>query len=457
MNKSFYWTMMILLAGFYACQKKDLGNTATPVNLNIALEYGSEVSSINLRKDSALIRITNNTSGTVKETYTNNNGVASFESLTPGIYTITASITIPKNIYQQLSGTLVDQDIVFNGNLSNQSITDAQTNINIPLVTGRIGNWVFKQIYYAGSNTSTGAVFRDQFIELYNNSTDTLYADSLCFASVIGVNNNSANYPATGYLPSNQYDWTQSYGMNDANANTNYIYVRSAFMIQGTGKQYPVLPGKSLIIAQTAQDHTAPYYLNDSTTQNITNPALTVNLKNADFETYLVEYKRAESGNSPTFNPYKWDVDNPGVKNVNVIYFASGNEWNIENLGREALILYKTNGADPKSYPFYALPTVTTVTPATVRYQQIPVTTVIDAVELQRVVESARVPKRLPNTLDAGPTNVTSGEYSSQSLVRKTARTVNGRRILQDTNNSANDFFTKAKADPSKTEASFTN
>ncbi|HEX6430416.1 MAG TPA: DUF4876 domain-containing protein [Niastella sp.] len=454
MNSRLYLIMLLLII-FYACQKKDLGSSASPVNLSVAMEYNREVSSIGLRKDSALIRITNNTSGTTKEAYTNNNGVVSFESITPGHYTITASITISKNTYQQLSGTVVDQDVVFNGNLTNQSITEQQTNLNIPIVSGRIGNWVFKQIYYAGSNTSSGAAFRDQFLEIYNNSTDTLYADSLCFAQLVGVNNTTANYPTYGYLSNNQYDWTKAVGMNDANANTNYVYARAVFMIPGTGKQLPVLPGKSIVIAQTGQNHAAPYYMNDGTTQQITNPALTVNLSGADFEGYLVDYKRAESGNSPTFSPYKWDVDNPSVPNLNVVYQASGNDMLLDNLGREALIVYKTEGANPKSYPFFATPNNTTVTPTTTLYQQIPVKNIIDAVELQRVTESQRVPKRLPNAFDAGPTNVTAGEYSSHSLIRKTARTVNGRRILQDTNNSANDFATKAKADPTKTEASF--
>ena len=454
MNKSLYLAM-IIVAGLYACQKKDLGTTAAPVNLNIAIEYGSEVNSIGLRKDSSLIRITNSTSGTVKEAYTNNNGVVNFESITPGTYTITASITIAKNTYQQLSGTVVDQDVVFNGNITNQSITELQTNINIPLVTGRLGNLVFKQIYYAGSNTSSGAVFRDQFFEIYNNSADTLYADSLCFAQLIGSNNNKANYPAHGYQVNNQFDWTQSIGINDANANSNYVYARAVFMIPGTGKQVPVYPGKSIVVAQTAQNHTAPYVLNDGTTQGITNPALTVDLSKADFETYLVDYKRAESTTPSTFKPYKWDVDNPGVSNM-MVHYTTVNDMVLENTGREALIIYKTNGADPKTtFPFYPDPTVTAIVSNTTLYQQIPVKNIIDAVELQKVIENERVPKRLPNTLDAGPTNVTGGEYTSQSLVRKTARTVNGRRILQDTNNSANDFATKSKADPSKTEASF--
>jgi hypothetical protein len=456
MNRNLY-LVMILLAGSYACQKKDLGSSATPVNLNVAIEYSSEVSSIGLRKDSALIRITNNTSGSIKEVYTNSNGVANFESITPGIYTVTASITIAKNTYQHLSNTIVDQDVVFNGNLTNRSFTEQQTNISIPLITGRIGNWVIKQIYYTGSNTSSGAAFRDQFLEIYNNSTDTLYADSLCFANVLGINNTKVNYPSAGFLPNNQYDWTQSLNMNNPKANTDYIYVRSAFMLPCTGRSLPVLPGKSLVIAQTAQNHTAPYILNDNTTQGITDPTVTVDLSNADFETYLAEYKKAEAGNPTNFKKYKWDVDNPKVTNLEVVYFASGNEWIMDNNGREAMILYKVNGANPKTgFPYFADPTVTTIDATTTLYQQIPVANILDAVEMQRANVTDRVPKRLPNSLDAGPTNVTDGNYSSQSLIRKTARTVNGRRVLQDTNNSANDFATKSKADPSKTDASFT-
>jgi hypothetical protein len=456
MNRSLY-LVMILLGGLYACKKKDLGAAATPVNLNVAIEYSSEVSSIGLRKDSALVRITNNTSGSINEAYTNNNGVAAFESITPGMYTVTASITINKNTYQQLSNTVVEQDVVFNGNLTNRSFTEQQTNINIPLITGRIGNWVIKQIYYTGSNISSGASFRDQFLEIYNNSTDTLYADSLCIANVLGNNDLRIKYPTAGYLPSIQYDWTQALNMNNAKANSDYVYVRSAFMLPGNGRSLPVLPGKSLVIAQTAQNHTAPYILNDNTTQDITDPAATVDLFNADFEAYLADYKKAEAGNPANFKKYKWDIDNPRVTNMDVVYFASGNEWIIENTGREAMIIYKVNGADPKTgFPYFATPNITTIDATTTLYQQIPVANIVDAVELQRIAVTERVPKRLPNTLDAGPTNITGGNYTSQSLVRKTARTVNGKRVLQDTNNSANDFFTRKKADPSKTDASFT-
>jgi hypothetical protein len=458
--------LLFLCVGMLAissCRKNDLGEgSAKPVALTIRLQYGDDVSALNLPKQNAVIKISNTTSGNTNQVTTNAEGIGSFASIAPGTYTINASITIPAATYSSLSGTTVDEDVVFNGNLTAQSIVQATNEITIQLSAGRLGDWVFKQIYYAGSNTSTGAAFRDQFVEIYNNSNQTLYADSLCFGQVYGVNNTTANYPAHGYLTSNQYDWSQSVGMNVSNANQNYVYLRSLYMVPGTGTRYPVEPGKSIIIAQTALDHTNPYTMNDGQQQGITNPALTVNLANADFETYLVDYKRANyvpPANNPTaqFTPYKWDLNNPAVTNMEVIYLNSGNDMILDNVGRDAFVIFKP-GKDPKGFPMFPEPTVlaANVNASTERFYQIPDSLVVDAVEIQRTVETQRVPKRLQNKLDAGPAHVTGGQYTSQSLVRKTVRTVGTRRVLRDTNNSANDFFTKQKADPSKSEASFT-
>ncbi len=454
MNKLNRWWIAVLILVAASC-KKDLGSVAEPVNLTVKIAYDADATVLGLSKENAIIKINNLTSGTVNEARTNASGIATFASIAPGSYTVTASITIKAADYSTSSGTVVTEDVVFNGNLTGQAVTNAVTEITVPLTTGRLGNWVFKQIYYGGSNVTTGASFRDQFFEIYNNSTETLYADSLYFAQVFGVNNTTVNAGRPGYLSNNQYDWSQAIGNTAARANEDYVYVRSVYMIPGTGKQYPVKPGESIIVAQTGLNHTASYTMNDGTVQSVTNPALTVDLSKADFEAYLVDYKRATYTGSGTFTPYKWDVDNPAVSNIGVVYVASGNDMILDNLGRDGYVLYQPKDINPRNLPYYPAPTETVVNAATTLYQQIPVRYIIDAVETQRVVESQRVPKRLQNSLDAGPTNVTGGEYTSQSLVRKTKRTTGGRRILQDTNNSANDFVTKAKADPSKTASSF--
>ncbi|SJZ39887.1 DUF4876 domain-containing protein [Sediminibacterium ginsengisoli] len=454
--------LLLSLAGSFllavSCKKKDLGGFVKPISFSVKLSYEASVSGLGLRQDSVLVKITNLTSGTVNEAYSTSTGIANFPSIPPGNYTITATVSIKAAKYTELSGTAVNEDVVFNGNATSQSLTTDQQTLDITLSAGKLGDWVFKQIYYAGSNTSRGAVFRDQFFELYNNSNQVLYADSLYFAQVFGSNVTTNNAANAGYLSNSQYDWSKSIGMTGTRANEDYVYVRSMYMIKGTGKQYPVQPGESIIIAQTALDHTKPYANNDGTTQGITDPTLTIDLSKADFEGYLVDYKRASfvpTTSSPTFSPYKWDVDNPAVPNLDVVLAISMNDMILENLGRDAYVIFKAPDSDPRKWPSYPAPVETSVTATTTLYPQVPVRYVIDAVELQRVVETQRVPKRLQNSLDAGPTNVSGGEYTSQSLVRKTARTVGGRKILKDTNNSANDFATKTKADPSKSASSF--
>ncbi|WP_409517006.1 DUF4876 domain-containing protein, partial [Empedobacter sp.] len=48
---------------------------------------------------------------------------------------------------------------------------------------------------------------------------------------------------------------------------------------------------------------------------------------------------------------------------------------------------------------------------------------------------------------DAGYAYLTAGSYTSTSIIRKTQKTINGRIILKDTNNSTNDFV-NIKAEP---------
>src|SRR5690606_23688627 len=113
--------------------------------------------------------------------------------------------------------------------------------LKLKLELGRIGGLVFKQIYYAGSDTRNGATFRDQFIEIYNNSNDTIYADSLYIAQVFGSNTVSPDYTKGFFINSGnmkgQYDWSKSIGMPaDVNATDDFFYPKSLYRIPGNGK-----------------------------------------------------------------------------------------------------------------------------------------------------------------------------------------------------------------------------
>lgn len=71
---------------------------------------------------------------------------------------------------------------------------------------------------------------------------------------------------------------------------------------------------------------------------------------------------------------------------------------------------------------------------------QIPNDIIIDGVEVNAEDNSRLFPRRLNSAIDGGYAFVPKGAYSSQAIVRKVVKEVDGRKILQDTNNSTNDF-----------------
>lgn len=428
--------------------KKNNDNDVVLANLSVTTSFDTDHASLGFDISKVSVQATNLVTNQTYTAQNNASGVAVFE-LPAGNYNIKASITISAADYYAKAGTAVEDDVVFNGTISNQNVVQNST-ASIDLKAGRIGDFVIKQVYYAGSNAKDGAVFRDQFIEIYNNSNDILYADSLYFGQVENVSSvaSGIDFTKNYYLASGQWDWSKSLNMTATNPNTDYVYAETMFMIPGTGKQYPVLPGKSFIIAANALNHKAPYTNANGQSVTVNNPDLTVDLQNADFEVYL--------GSQPGINPLASDVDNPAVNNVTVVNRGGNRDLVMDNHGREGLYIFKTT-SDVSKLPKYATPNQTTITAATDLFIQIPASMIIDGVGLQHAVTASRVPKRMPDVVDAGETFVSGGSYSSQSVVRKTRRTVNGRTILQDTNNSNTDFGVLLKADPSKSASSFLN
>lgn len=431
--------------------KKQNKESVTPVQLDLQISVDDD-SGAPIPLNGTAIRLTSKVTGQVSQATSDAQGKAVFESIIPGVYELTASLTIAAEDYSALSGVFVENDVTYS--LNNESL-EVFSDLSLPLrleATGIIGNLVFKQIYYAGSNTQQGAAFRDVFVEIYNNSSGDLYMDSLYFAEIIGKNNNNA-FDYT--LPNFQYDWSKAAGITGTDPNNDYVYAKYLFMFpsDGTGKKYLIKPGESRIMAATAINHSEPYQKNDGTVQGVNNPELTIDLSKADFDVWMVPYNREIK---PDGKDYAFDINNPSVDKMEILFANPSNDWVTDALGRAAYVIFKVDGTqNVKEYPAFATPNIAEPTANTVRYPQIPVKYVVDAVEIRHPIATSMVPKRLPNKLDASRTFVPGGQYSGQSLVRKTKTIVNGRRILQDTNNSENDFGYLEKADPSKGPSSF--
>lgn len=435
--------LMTVLVGI-GCKKND-GPAVQPINIIVKAIYDTASGNYSFPKEGITVKIKNLLNSSELTQATDNSGLAIFNSVSAGVYNIEAGITIKKAQYEAITGLPLDKDsVVFNAALSNTTLNNATNNtIELKLQFGKIGDWVIKQVYYAGSHNTNGAIYRDQFIEVYNNSNTVLYADSLYIMEVMGSNTANPNY-STGYYINDgtfkgQYDWAKSIGMPaNSNAVENYVYAKSLYRVPGNGTTYPIQPGQSFIMAQTAINHKAPYTSTTGTTISIKDPSLTVDLSGAEFEVYL--------GNVIP-NPLNSDIDNPGVPNLTPLTYF-GRDWLLDNPGRDAFAIFKTTVDIPTAWKRYPNPSVTAIDATTDLYYQIPNSVLIDAMEIQHATPSSRVPKRLVGTLDAGAYNVPGGQYSSQSAIRKTAKTVSGRRVLMDTNNSGNDFDYFERADP---------
>src|SRR5574344_626304 len=152
------------------------------------------------------------------------------DSIIPGKYNIT------------ISGDITSSDNVeyyMNGGVVNQPLYEGNNSVTMSVSGLKISPLIFKEIYYAGSSPY---YFRDQFYEIYNNSSKTQYLDGIYFA-------NLTPNTATTKLPV----WPTEDG-------SNYCYAERVWKFPGTGKDYPLAPGESCVIAQFAANHQLATY-----------------------------------------------------------------------------------------------------------------------------------------------------------------------------------------------------
>lgn len=421
---------------FNSCSDDDFGNSAVqPVTFTTKVTFDSDFDASKLPVNAKTI-LKNTQTGMIYEAVTNSNGEAVFPQLIPGTYSANVSFSLTPAEFETLFGydAGTEDNIEFNGSAQNVSVNSSNISIAIELNSAKIiGGLILKQIYYGGSDIKEGALFRDQFIEIYNNSNEVIYADGLIFGQLFGAN----TVESQSYSQANgQLDWSKGEGnTKGADANTGYVYVANAVRIPGNGTTYPVQPGQSITIAQTAINHKGNYTDANGKVIEILKPELTVDLSNADFEVNMTSYLGSQ---------YSYDIQNPAVPDLDIVWWANGNkDLLLDNLGRQAYILFRADENDINGFGKVKNPSNKT----TYQYLQLPNDFILDAVETTQDMGTKLVPKKLQNKQDAGYAYLTAGSYTSTSIIRKTQKTINGRIILKDTNNSTNDFV-NIKAEP---------
>lgn len=315
-------------------------------------------------------------------------GVNKIEKLIPGTYSINItgeSEYNGRNYY--LIGSKINQVIINDGE-----------DITIDVNGATVGPLAFSEIFYSGTDPF---YFRNQFYEITNNSDQTVYLDGLYFA-------NLTPSTATTTLPV----WPAEDG-------AKYAYAERIWKIPGTGKEYALGPGESFSIAQFAANHKLAQY----------SPASPIDCSTSEFEFNM------DNANFP---------DQPAEDMVHVFYngFASKGtlpQYLTSVFGGAYVIFSVPEGElyDPANDP--NLKTRNLGTTSTSLFAKIPVQYIMDGVEAGHN-ENMIAAKRVPSLLDAGLTYV-GATYNSKGVRRKKIGTrANGTPILQDTNNSSEDF-----------------
>jgi hypothetical protein len=313
--------------------------------------------------------------------------------LIPDVYTINTCWELTGEQYKELvSEPIYLEDkakVLITATLTNVPVyTDDDLVILLESII--LKDLVISKVYYSGTKDDMNRNYTiDQFVEIFNNSDDTVYVDGKYIALA-----ESKSPPA--FLASD---------------NPSYIYTRQICRFPGSGTDHPVYPGKSIVIAaRSARDHT-------------TSAAKSVDLSQADFEV------KDSDG-----------VGNPAIKALPM--YSSSTSLNFFNLitgGPNGVFLFETD-ENVLEWPEFYTPGSSTGE----RFRRVPVETVIDGVEILKN-EAANGPnidlKRLQNSIDAGFTfiSATSG-YVNESVERKVCKIGDGRVYLQDTNNSIEDF-----------------
>ncbi|MDR3025204.1 DUF4876 domain-containing protein [Chryseobacterium sp.] len=316
--------------------------------------------------------------------------------LPSGTYNIIAEGNI---MYGDNSGSIeakvagVQNGIVING-------SETSKTLDLALKSGSSSDLILEEIFFTGTKTPQGAMyFGDQYFKITNNTDQTLYADGMLLIQSSFMTNEKQDYSP------NIMGTTLSAG--------------AIIRIPGNGATYPVKPGESIIIAEDAINH------------KDFNPS-SVNLSNANFQIFKEDSD---------------DIDNPSVpKMVNVFekmvihtqgYYAYALARMPQGMTNEMLIAQNT-------YTYtYNLTIGGDVYPMDGTAVKIPNEWITDAVNLS-VQDSFQWVVTSPS-LDMGWTSVTTFDGDKnrfgKAVRRKvTGKTIDGKDILKDTNNSTTDF-----------------
>ena len=367
---------------------------STTIQINAPVEF---TSGGNL--SGRTVTLTSN-SGNILTAKTDDKGMAEFHQIIPDVYTISTSWDIDQAEYTVATGKAASEGYfaTISGNSNNQLIkSDNKISLNTNLVAG--ASLLISKMYYAGSKDNNNKNYgAGLFFEIYNQTNSDIDVSGL-YIGLIETNSTPA------YTLDN---------LKDVYKDT-VVLCKQIFRIPITSS-HMIAPGGTIILTNSAIDHTI-------------NGAHEFNLLNADYEAKDVTGKT---------------VNNSATPALDLIFnnLTNFSKMNLLNSGPNGIIIFRTkeNVAYFKTtYPYGK-------TKGNL-YSLVPKKYVIDGVDILKYSATGvdLATKHMSEDIDGGYTNINAiSGYNGEVIYRKTStrRGTNGHKILQDSNNSINDFQT---------------
>ena len=419
--KTFKIFMMLVLCmmGMASCSD-DNGPSinTTPFDLNIALKVPEGYNNVSFSDIKVKLTDVNSRKETTLQGVVNENDVVKLANVPGGYYQL--ELTGKMNYRNE---DLIEKSVdvmAYNGGitLSNESNT---VGMNLQVTSQpepdpadvAYNGFVLAEIFCAGTANNQGNYYyADKYFVIYNNTDHVLYADSLVIAE-------------SEFMTTMKQDYKPNIMDTD-------MAVSAMYMIPGKGRDVPVQPGGKLLLVDNAVNHT------------VANPN-SWDLTVADYEWY-----------DESTNPNYTDVDNKNVPNLDKIYCNTLTLWSPHTQGFKSYALARMH-SDKKTflsdymYDFsYHLVGQTGEADMTGSCYRLPNSWILDAVNMstkagfQWLVTSPALDRGFTYNSDFNFDDSRLGK----SVRRKVARMDGNRAVLQDTNNSTDDFEPRVKADP---------
>ena len=408
-----------VLAGAVSCNKSE-GSYLGKLSVTVSAPAGETVS-----LEQVQISMISTSDQISTSIMADESGSATFVDIVAGTYNVSASV---RGTSAGTSYSAVKTDVVVESNKT--------TNVELVLqAVNASPDLVIKEVFYSGTSMDYdemyGSMMKDSFVEIFNNSSSSV--------SLAGL------YIGQAWSPSKvDTDVTvEKSVLEDETLDHNYIYLDMLAQIPAD-YDYMLAPGKSFVLAMNAinfRQELKDALVAAEMTVDEDKLAHVVDLSVADMETYTVDWWN-EQGGDPSYAEV-YDLDNPDVPNVNIIYIAADRMafyWNMNGgtpvifrrgaaFGKDDMITYKylSNGSEVEQ-----------------SLVKVPVNIIIDGVDCVGTASSSKW-KCLPDAIDKGFGYVPGGDnvftnYSVRRKVDEEATKNEGRLVLEDTNNSSADF-----------------